>query len=75
MPAMALRTDPRTEPDHDMLTRLNRDYIASVHNSTSRASTALTIALVVTGVVAPDCSLSGRTRPPVTAPAAEGCKH
>jgi|tagenome__1003787_1003787.scaffolds.fasta_scaffold20868134_2 hypothetical protein len=33
MPAMALRTDPRTEPDHDMLTRLNRDYIASVQNS------------------------------------------
>jgi ketosteroid isomerase-like protein len=33
MPATALRSDPRTESDHDTLARLNRDYIASVQDS------------------------------------------
>src|SRR3954464_14503598 len=33
MPAVALHSNAATESDHDALTRLNRDYIASVQNS------------------------------------------
>jgi ketosteroid isomerase-like protein len=33
MPATALRSDSRAEPDRDALVRLNRDYIDSVQNS------------------------------------------
>jgi len=33
MPATALRTDTSTASAHDILFRLNRDYIASVQNS------------------------------------------
>src|SRR3954464_4120263 len=33
MPAVALHSNAATESDHDALTRLNRDYIASVQGS------------------------------------------
>jgi ketosteroid isomerase-like protein len=33
MPATALRTDTPAASDHDILLRLNRDYVASVQNS------------------------------------------